>query len=64
MILLEFGHIHIKSNTDINQTNKTDSYRPVLWHRNMFTFEGCRNIDVSGNDIDDVFMPLKALNIP
>lgn len=47
-----------------NKVKKTDSYRPVLWHRNMFTFEGCRNIDVSGNDIDDVFMPLKALNIP
>ncbi|MBQ8811663.1 MAG: hypothetical protein IJZ70_05085 [Bacteroidales bacterium] len=42
-----------------NEVVKTDSYRPVLWHRNMFTFEGCRNVVIDDNVIDEVFMPLK-----
>lgn len=45
-----------------NKVLKTDSYKPVLWNSYMFTFEGCRNIDIGENDIYDTLQKVITID--
>ena len=38
-----------------NKVVRTNNYRPVLWHRNALTFDGCRNVLIDDNDGDKSF---------
>lgn len=46
-----------------NKVVKTASYKPVLWNRYMFTFEGCRHVDIGENDFDSIYLPLEVITV-
>lgn len=33
----------------------TENYKPVLWHRNALTLDGCRNVIIKDNECDPIF---------
>ena len=38
-----------------NKITHSENYKPIMWHRNAMTLDGCRNVVIKGNSCDPFF---------